>query len=161
MFAFRFVTIGLFWLSCGKFDPENSRSRSWPMSNPMHIFRAYNSIDMFEFCFVAIGTFLAEIRQNPYLTLKIQGQGHNENRPKYNQVIYRSSYQMKKIRKIVQKLSREQKSAAGGGACAAAYEPVQKHSRPVYRDDFIILQLASPPVSCSWKMRSHTCPMTT
>ena len=32
---------------------------------------------------------------------------------------------MKEIRKFVQKLSREQESAAGGGA--AAYEPVQKH----------------------------------
>ena len=36
---------------------------------------------------------------------------------------------MKEIPKVVQKWSREQKSAASGGAAelAAAYEPVQKH----------------------------------
>ena len=36
---------------------------------------------------------------------------------------------MKQIQKVVQKLSREQESAAGGAAAAqaAAYEPVQKH----------------------------------
>ena len=37
---------------------------------------------------------------------------------------------MKEIQKVVQKLSREQESAAGGGdggAGAAAYEPVEKH----------------------------------
>ena len=45
---------------------------------------------MFAIRFVAIRTFLAEIEQIPYLTLKIQGQGHNNNRPKSNQVIYRS-----------------------------------------------------------------------
>ena len=33
---------------------------------------------------------------------------------------------MKEIQKVVKKLSREQKFAAGGGA-AVAYEPVQKH----------------------------------
>ena len=43
-------------------------------------------------CFrlVAIVPFLAEIKQIPHLILKIQGQGHDENRPKSNQVIYRS-----------------------------------------------------------------------
>ena len=50
---------------------------------------------------------------------KNQGQGHNENRPKSNQVINRSGPtivpKMKEIQKVVQKLSREQKSAAGGG----------------------------------------------
>ena len=54
-----------------------------------------------------------------YLTLKNLGQGHNENRPKSNQVIYRSGPtilpKMKEIRKVVQKLSREQESAAAGG----------------------------------------------
>ena len=40
---------------------------------------------------------------------------------------------MKEIQKVVQKLSRELESAAGGGAPpAAAYEPVQKHSHPQY-----------------------------
>ena len=73
--------------------------------------------------------FLAEIYQIPYLTLKNLGQGHDENRPKSNQVIYRSGPtivpKMKEIQKVVQKLSREQESPAT--AAAAAYEPVQKH----------------------------------
>ena len=74
---------------------------------------------MFAFRFVAIGPFLAEILQIPYLTLKNLGQGHHKNRPKSNQVIYRSGPtivpKMKEIQKVVQKLSREQESAAGGG----------------------------------------------
>ena len=56
------------------------------------------------------------------LKLKIEGQGHDENRPKSNQVIYRSGPtimpKMKEIQKVVQKLSREQESAAGGGGGA-------------------------------------------
>ena len=43
------------------YDLENSRSRSWPRSNPMVTFEAWSSIDMFAFRFVAIGPFLAEI----------------------------------------------------------------------------------------------------
>ena len=43
------------------FDLENSRSRSWPRSNPMVTFEPQSSIDMFAFRFVAIGPFLAEI----------------------------------------------------------------------------------------------------
>ena len=43
------------------FDLENSRSRSWPKSNPMVTFEPKSSIDMFAFRFVAIGPFLAEI----------------------------------------------------------------------------------------------------
>ena len=74
---------------------------------------------MFAFRFVAIGPFLAEIWQIPYLTLKNLGQGHDENRRKSNQVIYRSGPtivpKMKEIPKAVQKLSRGQESAAGGG----------------------------------------------
>ena len=41
------------------FDLENSRSRSWPRSNSMVTFETQSSIDMFAFCFVAIGPFLA------------------------------------------------------------------------------------------------------
>ena len=56
---------------------------------------------------------------NPYLTWKNLGQGHDKNRPKSNQVIYRSGPtivpKMKEIQKVVQKLSREEESAAGGG----------------------------------------------
>ena len=43
------------------FDLENSRSRSWPKSNPMVTFEPKSSIDMFAFRFVAIGPFLADI----------------------------------------------------------------------------------------------------
>ena len=52
------------------FDLENSRSMSRPKSNPMVIFEAQSSIDMFAFCFVAIGPLLAEKQCIPYLTLK-------------------------------------------------------------------------------------------
>ena len=48
------------------------RSRLWSRSNPL------GSIDMFAFRFVAIRPFLAEIKQILYLTLKIQGQGHDQ-----------------------------------------------------------------------------------
>ena len=94
------------------YDLENSRSRSEPRSNPMVTFEASISIDMFVFCFVAIRPFLAEIERIPYLTLKIQGQGHDQNRSKSNQVIYRSGPsilpKLKEIWKVVQKLSHEQ-----------------------------------------------------
>ena len=73
---------------------------------------------MFAFRFVEMWPFLAEIYQIPYLTLKNLGQGHDENWPKSNQVIYRSGPtivpKMKEIQEVVQKLSREQESAAGG-----------------------------------------------
>ena len=42
----------------------------------MVTFEAKSSIDVFASRFVAIGPFLAEIKPIPYLTLKIQGQGH-------------------------------------------------------------------------------------
>ena len=38
------------------FDLESSRSRSWPRSNPIVTFEAWNSIDMFVFCFMPIKT---------------------------------------------------------------------------------------------------------
>ena len=124
MFAFRSVAIGTFlaeWdIANSIFDLENSQSRSWPRSNPMVTFESLSSIDMFAFHFVAIRPFLAEIRQIPYLTLKIEGQGHGKNQPKSNHVIYRSGPtivpKMTEIQKVVQKLSRGQKSAAGGGS---------------------------------------------
>ena len=51
--------------------------------------------------------------------MKNLGQGHDENRPKSNQVIYRSGPtivpKIKEIQNVVQKLSREQESVAGGG----------------------------------------------
>ena len=82
-------------------------------------FEAESSVDVVAFRFVAIRPFLAEIKPIRYLTLKIQGQGQDENRPKSNQLIYRSGPtivpKMKEIQKGVQKLSRGQESAAGGG----------------------------------------------
>ena len=42
------------------------------------------------FSFRGNQTIFAEIQQIPYLTLKIQGHGHDENQPKSIQVIYRS-----------------------------------------------------------------------
>ena len=68
---------------------------------------------------------------NSIFDLENLGQGRDENQPKSNQVIYSSGPiivpKTKEIQKVVQKLSREQESAAGGAAQAAAYEPVQKH----------------------------------
>ena len=56
--------------------------------------------------------------------MKNLGQGHDENRLKSNQVIYRSGLtivlKMKEIQKVVQKLSREQESAAGGGGAGGS-----------------------------------------
>ena len=56
---------------------------------------------------------------NSIFDLENLGQGHDENWPKCNQVIYRSGPtivpKIKEIQKVVQKLSREQESAAGGG----------------------------------------------
>ena len=98
------------------FDLENSRSRSSPGSNPMVTFEVQSSIDMFAFCFVAIGPFLAEIQQIPYLTLKIQGQGQDENQPKSNQVICRSGPtivpKMKKSKKLLKSYHVDIKAAA-------------------------------------------------
>ena len=118
-------------------DLDNSKSRSWPRSKPMVTFEAQSSINRFAFYFVAIGPFLAEIEQIPYLTLKIVGQSHDDNRPKSNQVIYRSgtTQKWKKSKKLF-KSYRVDKSlrpaVAPGGSItsdglAAAYEPVQKH----------------------------------
>ena len=54
------------------------RSRSWSRSNPLVIYEAWISIDMFPLCFVAIGPLLVVIKQIPYLTLKIHGQGYGQ-----------------------------------------------------------------------------------
>ena len=89
---------------------------------------------MFAFRFMATRTFLAEIQQIPYLTLKIQGQGHDENRLKSNQVIYRSGPTTMPKMKVIQKLSHEQESVGGG---AGANQHKNMKSSPVYRADFI------------------------
>ena len=48
------------------------RSKLWSRSNPLVTFEAWSSIDMFAFRSVAIGPYLAEIQQIPYLTLKFK-----------------------------------------------------------------------------------------
>ena len=83
-FSFRGnLTIFGWDIANSKFDLENSRSRSWPRSNPMVTFELWSSIDMFAFRFVAIGPFLAEIKQTLYLTLKIQGQDHGQGQTRW------------------------------------------------------------------------------
>ena len=72
---------------------------------------------------MSIGPFGADIEQIPDLTLKIQSQGYVENRPKSNQVIYRSMPSiLPKMKKIWQQNLRP------------AYEPAQKKTerRPQY-----------------------------
>ena len=133
------------------FDLENSRSRSWLQSNPMVTFEAQSSIGAF--CFVAIRPFLAEIEQIPYLTLKILGQGHDENRRKSIQVIYRSGPtivpRMQEIQKVVQKLSRGQnrqreqrREQRHERRLTNGYKSIK--SPPVYRGDLISCMLPAP-----------------
>ena len=101
------------------FDLENWRSRSWPRSNPMsHLIPRVQSICLF---FVSWQSDHFWLRYSKFhiWPWKNLGQGHDENRPKSIHVIYRSGptivLKMKEIQKVVQKLSREQESAAGGG----------------------------------------------
>ena len=57
-FSFRVNRTTFGWdIANSIFDLENSRSRSWPRSNPMVTFEPLSSIDMFAFRFVAIGPF--------------------------------------------------------------------------------------------------------
>ena len=82
---------------------------------------------MFAFHFMAIGPFLAEIYQIPYLTLKIQGQGCDENQPKSNQVIYWSGpISMPKMKKKSKKMFKSYCVNKNLWPVAAVYEPVQK-----------------------------------
>ena len=69
-----------FWLRYSKFHiwPWKFKVKVMAKVNPMITFEALSSINMFAFHFVAIGPFLAEIQQIPYLTLKIQGQCHGQ-----------------------------------------------------------------------------------
>ena len=85
------------------------------------------------------------------MTLKIKGQGHNENRPKFDQVIYGSGPsilpEINENCKIVWKLSDQKNLRAVAAADAAvldmvAYEPAQKFevttSIPVWLNQVII-----------------------
>ena len=82
---------------------------------------------------------MAEIKQIPYLTLKIQGQGHDESRPKSNQVIYGSGPRIRPKWRKSQKLFISYRVNSNlRPPAAVACETVQKHkATPVYRDDLI------------------------
>ena len=60
------------------------RSRLWSRSNPLVTSEAWSSSDMSAFCYVAIGPLLAEIQEIPYLTSKIQGQGHGQGQTRWS-----------------------------------------------------------------------------
>ena len=84
------MLIGPFWdKAISKYDHDNpwsrtciwsrskslltlkiQRSGSWPKSNPLVTFEVWSSIDIFAFCFLAIGQFSVEIYQIPYMTLR-------------------------------------------------------------------------------------------
>ena len=66
------------------FDLKNSRSRSWPRSNLMVTFEALEFNPYVCFPFGGNRTILAEILQILYLTLKIQGQGHGQDRTRWS-----------------------------------------------------------------------------
>ena len=93
------------WAPCQ--GQGHSQDQTWYI---VLTFVAWRSIDRFPFRFMAILTFLAEIQQIPYLTLNFQGEGHVENWPKSNEIIYRSGPsippKMKEIRKVARKVSR-------------------------------------------------------
>ena len=82
-----------FWLRYSKFHiwPWKFKVKVMAKIKPDgHIWGPRVQSICLRFRFVAIGPFLAEIKQIPYLTLKNLGQGQDKNRPKSNQVIYRS-----------------------------------------------------------------------
>ena len=54
------------------------------MSNPIVIFEALRSINMFVFRLVAITPCLAKILPIPYLTLQIEGQGHGQGQTRWS-----------------------------------------------------------------------------
>ena len=73
---------GQWWRSRLTFKIQ--RSRLWPRSNPLVTFEAWSSSDMSVFRFVAIGPLLAEIQEIPYLTSKIQSQGHGQDQTRWS-----------------------------------------------------------------------------
>ena len=100
-------------------DLQNSRSRLWPRSNLIVKFEAFSSIDV---CFLLGGNrtiFGSDITNSIFDLENSRSRSQRKsNQTKSNQVIYRSGPtivpKMKEIQKVVQKLSREQESMAGG-----------------------------------------------
>ena len=150
MLALCFVAIRPFFcrdISNSIFDLEISRSTSWPMWNPMVTFETYSSIDMLALCFVAIRLIFGRDIANFVFDLE---NSRSRSRPKSNQVIYRPGPSIlpniKEIWKFVQKLSREQHTAAsaGGGASGTGggvRTGSKTKSPPVYRGDLINIHL--------------------
>ena len=94
-----------FWLRYSKFQTWPWKFKVKVMANVKFDGHIWGLVFNWYACFL--------FRSNrTYLTLKIQGQGDGENRPKSNQVIYRSGPsvlpKMREIWKVVQKLSHEQ-----------------------------------------------------
>ena len=118
-------------------EPGHQLPWYWPSSPPMSLStiqvkrvstwwpRIRPSIQAIYVCFSFHDnqTIFAEIQWIKYLTLIIQGQCHQQNQTKSNQVIYKSILpKMKEIWEIVRKLLHDEKSAAGiygdGGSVA-------------------------------------------
>ena len=125
MFAFRFVAIGPFWteilqilyLTLKIQGQGHGQGHTWWS----HLSPRVQSICLL---FVSWQSDHFWLRYSKFhiWPCKNLGQGHDENRAKSNQVIYRSGPtivpKIKEIEPVFQKLSREQESAAGGGGGA-------------------------------------------
>ena len=99
-------------------QPWNVKVMVMAMVKLMATFEAKHSVVTFAFCFMAINPFFSDIANWIFDLKKIMIKVMAKHRPKSNLVIYRSGPpilpKMKEIWKVVWKLSREQKSAAGG-----------------------------------------------
>ena len=114
MFAFHFMKIGSYQILCLNMKIQgqgHGQAQTWWS----HLRPQFNRYVCFLFC--GNQTIFGWDIENSIFDLVNQGQGHNKNQPKSNQIIYRSGptivSTMKEIQKVVQKLLRGQKSAAG------------------------------------------------
>ena len=132
--AFRFVAIGPFWERYSKFHiwPWNVKVKVMVKVKPDgHIWGLeFNRCVCFSFR--GNRTIFGWDIANSILNLKIQGQGHDQNWPKSNQVIYRSGpaivEKWQKSKKLFKsyRVNKNLRPAAAAAA-VAAYEPVQKY----------------------------------
>ena len=113
------------------FDLENSRSLSWPRSNPMVTFEVLRSIDMFAFRFVVIDHLWLRYSQfdiwpwkfKVKVTTKIDQNLISKSIGQSQQ----SCQKLKKSKKLFKSYPLDKNLRAAAAAAAAAYEPVQKH----------------------------------
>ena len=146
------------------FDLENSRSRAWPSSSPndhiwglelnryvCFLFRGNRAF--FDWDIASSIFYLENSRSRSRRKSQSHRQGQCqwshlrpgvqswENRPKSNQVIYRSGLsiqpKIKEIRKVSWKSSREQKSQAGGGGGGYARTSAKTWSPHGIRGDLL------------------------